>query len=174
MIEWIVKAVCFIFVATFFAAVGGVALLFINEDLSPRGKAQDVGRIIGRLKEMGPRVEEFRRVHGRLQTGTEIECDLKPCGRTGFVGWRTVSEGDGSFSLILHSFGVMFTPVHPFDTTWRSREGKTDRDGWDQPWRWYARYYAMALCAVAVILLPWGWVGVGFIASTRRKKLVPS
>jgi hypothetical protein len=117
---------------------------------------------------MGPRVEEFRRVHGRLPTASEIECDLKPCTRTGFVVWRVTPEEDGHFSLTYHSLGVMFTPVHSFDTTWRSRDGKTDRD---QIWLSYVSYYGKALVAVALILLPWGWIAIGYIANRRRKRL---
>ncbi len=67
-------------------------------------------------------------------------------------------EADGSFTLIHTSLGVMFTPLHNMNTTWRSRNGTTDRDGWDQSWRWHVRYLAIALLDVIVMLLPWLWL----------------
>ncbi|MSP75501.1 MAG: hypothetical protein EXR12_05135 [Rhodospirillaceae bacterium] len=169
MVERIVKVVCFVLAAAFFAIVGGIVLAFVTYDLPPGAKATKVGQ----LKAMGPRVEEFRRVRGRLPTDSEIACDLKPCTRSGFVVWRVTPEEDGHFRLTYTSLGVMFTPAHTFDTTWHSRTGKTDREGWGQLWQ-YARYYGLVLLSVAIILLPWIWAGAGYVARRRHKSLVPS
>lgn len=170
MIERIVKVVCFAFVAAFFGIIGGVALAVINYDLPPRDKAQSVRSAIGNLKGMGPRVEEFRRTHGRLPTDREIACDLKPCTLRDALVMSVSPENDGQFALTYTSLGVMFTPAHTFKTTWHSRGGTTDRDGWDQPWRWHVRYYAMALPAVFVILLPWIWITVPYVMKWRRSR----
>ena len=83
---------------------------------------------------------------------------MRSCGRDGLLTVRLVPEVDGSFTLIHSSLGVMFTPLQNMNTTWRSRDGKTDRDGWDQVWRWHLRYFAIALVDVIVILLPWLWL----------------
>lgn len=170
MIERIVKIVCFVLVAAFFAIVGGIPLAFISYDLSPRDNAQSVRSVIGKLEAMGPRVEEFRRTNGRLPTNTEIQCDLKPCNLQGFVVWQVSPENDGQFALTYTYLGVMFTPVSTFKTTWHSRDGKTDRDGWGQSWRWYLDYYAKASLAVFVILLPWIWIGVPRILKWRAAR----
>lgn len=170
MIERIVKVVCFAFVASFFGVIGGVALIYFDYDLPPHDKAQSVRSAIGKLKEMGPRVEEFRRKSGRLPTNGEIACDLKPCALRSTSAISVSPESDGQFTLTYTSLGVMFTPAHTFTTTWHSRDGRTDRDGWDQPWRWYVRYCAMALPAVFVILLPWIWIAVPRVLKWRRSR----
>lgn len=170
MIERTVKIVCFVLVAAFFAIVGGIPLGLISYDLSPADNAKRARQVIGKLKEMGPRVEEFRRTNGRLPTDTEIQCDLKPCNLQSFIVWKVSPEDDGQFALTYTSLGVMFSPVHTVKTTWRSRDGKTDRDGWDQPWRWYLDYCAKASLAVLVMLLPWIWIGVPRILKWRAAR----
>jgi hypothetical protein len=158
MAERIVKVVCFALVASFCGLVGGIALYFLNHDISADLKAQRVRQAITQLKDLGPRIEEFRRSHNRLPTDSEVFCELRPCGRDGLLTVRLVPEVDGSFTLIHSSLGVMFTPLQNMNTTWHSRDGKTDRDGWDQVWRWHLRYLAIALVDVIVILLPWLWL----------------
>ena len=84
--------------------------------------------------------------------------------------WHVAREDDGTFSLTYHSLGIMFSPVRFFDTTWRSRDGKTDRDGWDQPWRWHLRYYLIALIDIAVIFFPWALLIMLQIRRRRRRQ----
>jgi hypothetical protein len=159
MIDRILKVVCFALVAAFFGLLGGTALYLLNYDISADLKAARVREAITELKDFGPRIEEFRQSNGRLPTPVEVYCDLKPtCGQKGLGTLRLVPEADGSFSLIHTSLGVMFTSLDHMYTTWRSRDGTTDRDGWDQAWRWHARYLAIALVDVIVMLLPWLWL----------------
>jgi len=137
MAERIVKVICFVFVAVFCGLVGGVTLYLLNYDIPAEAKAHRVRQAIAQLNDLGPRIEEFRRSKDRLPTTSEVYCDLKACRQGELLTVRLVPERDGSFSLIHTSLGVMFTPLGNMDTTWRSRDGMTDRDGWDQSWRWY-------------------------------------
>jgi hypothetical protein len=55
--------------------------------------------------------------------------------------------------------------------TLRTRDGTTDWDGWDKPWRWRVRHYAFVLLWVAVILLPWTVLGIRVFR--RRRRMAP-
>jgi hypothetical protein len=55
MAERIVKVVCFALVASFCGLVGGIALYFLNHDISADLKAQRVRQAITQLKDLGPR-----------------------------------------------------------------------------------------------------------------------
>jgi hypothetical protein len=169
MAERIVKTVCFVFVAALCGLVGGVALYLLNYDVSAEAKALRVGQAIAQLNDLGPRIEEFRRSENRLPTASEVYCDLKACRQGELVTVRLVPEYDGHFSLIHSSPGVMFTPLANMDTTWRSHDGKTDRDGWDQVWRWRLRYFLIALVDVGLILLPWGYLMALRIQKKRER-----
>jgi hypothetical protein len=171
MAERIVKVICFCLVAAFCALAGGTALYFLNYDISAKDKADRVQRAITLLKGMGPKVEEIRRSENRFPTESEVYCNLKPCEQGDRVIVRLVPEHDGSFSLTHTSLGVMFTPLDDMYTTWRSRDGTTDRDGWGRPWRWYLRYFLIALVDVAVILLPWGYLTVLWVHKRREKQV---
>jgi hypothetical protein len=98
-----------------------------------------------------------------------VYCDLKACRQGELVTVRLVPEYDGHFSLIHSSPGVMFTPLANMDTTWRSHDGKTDRDRWDQVWRWRLRYFLIALVDVGLILLPWGYLMALRIQKKRER-----
>jgi hypothetical protein len=169
MVERIVKIICFVLVAAFCAFAGGIALYFLNYDLSAEDKARDVAQAIAELKDIGPRIEQFRRSEHRLPTVGEVSCNLKPCGQGERTYVRLVPEPDGSFSQIHTSPGVMFTPAANMDTTWHSRDGMTDRDGWDQAWRWHLRYSSIGLVELTVILLPWGYLLVRHLRKRRLR-----
>jgi hypothetical protein len=169
MVVRIVKVICFVLVAAFCGFAGGIALFFLNYDLPAGAKAQDVRRALEQLKDIGPRIEEFRRSENRLPTVTEVSCNLKPCeqGERAYV--RLVPEKDGSFSLIHTSPGVMFTPASNMDTTWHSRDGTTNRDGWDQAWRWHLRYFSIGIVELIVVLLPWGYLLIRHLRKGRPR-----
>jgi hypothetical protein len=159
----------FVAASVFCAAVGGVALMFLNYDLAPAQKANDVRLDIARLKQMGAAVEKFLGAHDRLPTDSEITCDFAPCRGATLIVWHAAWEPDGTFSLVHTSLGVPFTPVETTRTTWYSRDGTTDRDGYDQPWRWQVRYFLIASVDVGVILLPWLVLLVLWIRRQRQQ-----
>ena len=132
MVERIVKVVCFALVASFCGLVGGTALYFLNYDISADLKAQRVRQAITQLKDLGPRVEEFRRSHNRLPTDSEVFCDLRPCGRDGLLTVRPCAGSRRKFHAdpFLAGRHVHASSEHEYDLALARRQ---DRSRWLGP-----------------------------------------
>lgn len=139
-----------------FALWGGLALVVHTYVLPAESRANDVRLAIVRLKEMAGTIEEFRKANGRLPTTAEVHCDFKPCPQfafSQFPGFK--AEADGTFILPYRSFGVPFSPVRSSTVTYYSRDGTTDYDGWDQPWRWHLVDAMWISIDILIIAAPW-------------------
>ncbi len=141
--------------ALVFAIGGGIALFVHTDDMPAQYRADSVRHAIEGLRTRGAGVEDFRRSNGRLPTDSEVTCDWKPCQSFAFIVWHVTPHDDETFALTYMSLGIPFTPVQTYSTTWQSRNGTTDRDGYDQAWRWQFWFGAKAAADVTLILLPW-------------------
>jgi hypothetical protein len=151
------RRLIFAVVAMFSAAVGITGLVKLHSEVSADTKAYISKVVIQSLQRVGPKAEEHRRIDHRLPTDDEVICDWEPCPPHTLRLWHVAAEGDGGFSLTFYNAPALLMPGAPFATTWHSRDGTTDLDGWDNPLRWRVDYYRRLVIDFAIILMPWVW-----------------
>jgi len=158
----------FVLVAAFSATVGVISIKHLNSEITPDTKAYLVRAIIRHMNWMGARADEHQRTDGRLPTNDELDCDWKPCGVPHIRSWQVTPENKGAFSLTYYNVAALLVSGAPFQTTWHSSDGTTDRDGCDEPWRWRVDYWRRLVTSLAIILAPWAWLSWWLVRKRRR------